>query len=1030
MSKLLNSGFTPRKSLAALAVGSALFLSMPAAFAASDTYGQIRGSVEASGVDLANATIVLTHSTKGFKRSVQSNANGEFSLKGLPVGRYNVMISKDGYQSAELKDLLISIGQTTNLGDIALGNNSVEVIEIRGTQVAKIDVESSQQGVVFSANELAILPVGEDVSSVAVMAPGNSMGSTGIFSGIGGSDGRLVSSAGGSVAENGYYLNGFNITDIRYNALISDFAWEAVDQINVINGGIPAQYGRTVGGVTNMVAKTGENEFSFGGKFDWQPSGLRGTSPDFNYSDNQGEGWTNHYRNSETKIDDKEISVWASGAIIEDKVFFYALYAPSNENSEWADKGEGTTQYTKRKVDRDNLFVNLDFQLFEDHAFGFTYMDSQRDTTDHKYFWSPVTGLGELKGASIDNLDRTFETDNKIYIANYTGYLTESLSVSASWGRMETENDGRLGTSDQFWVRDRRSSNVLVTNTVGEYSSTSEDTRDSFRVDFEWDIADNHTLAFGYEQDDTNSKTTGRGHGPDGMQYSSSEVWHSTSERTRWCDSGAACVDGEFTMPAGDYHYARQFDKDADFDGKFSAYYIQDTWQVTDNLVAKFGLRNEAFSNTTSNGEKWIDMDNQIAPRLELNYDINGDGSQKVFFNYGRYYQPVAARVSERFVSPESDIRYYRIVEDFNTDTGELVMSDVQGVQIRGNGEVRPGAIFADADLEPMYLDGFNLGYEIVVDDNWVLGVTATYRDLKVSIEDVQVDGFAGENGWGVLQWCADNNKDCTGFEGVAGQVWNGGSARFVNPGKDLTIWEDFNGDGTLTKETIDASYLGYPKAKRKYKAITFSFDGDVTDKFHIAGSYTWSRSEGNTEGLVRSDNDQRDPGWTRSFDEPQIVEDGYGRLPNDRPHNFKVWGTYQLTDDFSASFNYNLYSGAPINHFGYHEDLPTWGAEYFRKDEQPVPRGTAGRMETLQNLSLGLNYFTEIFDGQAHVSLQVSNPFNWDGVTSVRQIGERYSVQDLDESDDLTANDDALWNTPKGWQTPREVRLSVRYDF
>ncbi len=1032
MSNIIKSGFKPRKSLTAIAVGTALMLSMPSAIAASDIHGQVKGAVVSAGVDVANATITLKHETKGFARTIKTDANGEFTLKGLPVGKYQITIEKDGFQSAQLNSLLVQIGQTSNLGELSLSDNTTEVIQVLGRAVAQIDLESSQQGVVFGTEELSMLPVGEDLSSVALLAPGNSMGSADIFAGIGGSDGRLVSSAGGSVAENGYYLNGFNITDIRYNAIISDFPWEAISQINVINGGIPAQYGRTVGGVTNMVAKTGENEFSFGGQFDWSPSGLRATSPDFNYVGSDGTGYENHLRNSTTKVDSKELSLWASGALIEDKAFFYVLYAPGNIDSQWVDEGVPDSNFHIKETEKDNIFVNLDWQMFEDHALNFVYMNSESTRTYYDYDWNVETGKGSLQAGDVASLDRDISTDNETFILSYNGYITDDLSVAATFGRMETENDARYGTPDQFWFQDRRNGkNLTVTNTVGEYSNFNEDSRDSFRIDFDWEITESHTLTFGYEQDKTNSKTVGRGHGPTGQQFMDAEVWNSSSDRTRWCDGGAACVDGEFTIPAGDYFWTRQFDKDADIDGEFSALYIQDTWQVTEQLVAKVGLRNEAFSNTTSAGKKWIDIDNQLAPRVELNYDILGDGTQKVFFNYGRYYQPVAARVSERFVSPETDIRQYSIVESL--EGTDLQISEVQGYQIRGNGEVRPAQIFADADLKPMYLDGFNLGYEIVVDDNWLLGVSATYRNLAVSIEDSQIDGFAGENGWGVLQWCADQEMNCSGFETLSsGGVWNGGQARFINPGTDMTIWEDFNGDGELTKETIPASYLGYPKAKREYKALTFTFDGDITEEFHIAGSYTWSRSEGNIEGLVRSDNGQRDPGWTRSFDEPQIVEDGYGRLPNDRPHNFKIWGTYDLTEDLIASFNYSLFSGAPINHFGYHEDLPGWGADYFRKDEQPVSRGSAGRTSTTQTLALGLTYMTEIFDGQTVVRLQVDNPFNWNTVSSVEQEGESRSAAYIDESvgETLESNDNHLWGTPTGYQAPRTVRLSVRYEF
>lgn len=1019
-----------QRSLLAAAVASCLCT--PLAQAASDTYGEMRGAVMAKGTDLANAQISLVHDSKGIVRKTTTNADGEFSIKGLPVGSYTVTISKDGYQSASVSKVEITLGSAADLGEVNLADNSMEVIQISGSAVAKIDFQGSQQGVSFSALDLSTMAIGENLTDVATLAPGNTIGNSDIFSGIGGSDGRLVSSAGGSVAENGYYLNGFNITDIRYNAIISEFPWEIVDQIQVINGGIPARYGRTVGGVTNMVSKTGDNEFRFGVKLDWEPGGMGGTKPDFNYTDRNGEGWYNHARHSEDSSDLMEYSLYASGPIIKDKAFFYVLYAPARNKYEWAGAGEGDTTFTSRDVDKDSLFVNLDWQVTENHSLTLMHLDAQRDTTDYQYHWSAQTGRGDLV-VDMDGLDRTFEIDNQLTILNYRGYLTDNLSVIANYGRMKTTNDGRLGTSDQNSLYDcRTGSCALATNTFGDYARLEEDTRDTFRVDFDWMITDDHTLSFGYEQDDINAKIDNHGHGPDDLDefglskhYSTMEVWRASTDRTRWCSLGNACENGEFTLPAGDYLYTREFSKKADIDGKFSAYYIQDKWQVTDQLVATFGVRNEAFSNTTNNGDKWIDMDNQWAPRLELNYDI--DGNQKVFFNYGRYYQPVALRVSERFVAPEFDIRTFRTA---NLENGQLSTGPIQGVQVYGDGNVRPGQIFADADLKPMYLDGYNLGYEVVLDDNWLLGVTYTYRDLVRSIEDSQVDGFAGEGGWGVLQWCADNNKDCSGFADVAGQVWNGGSARLLNPGQELTIWEDFNGDGTLTQETIPAAYLGYPEAKRKYHALTFTFDGDVTEQFHIAGSYTWSRSEGNTEGLVRSDNGQRDPGWTRSFDEPQIVEDGYGRLPNDRPHNFKLWGVYELSEDLTASFNYNFYSGRPINHFGYHEDLPGWDAEYFRKDEQAVPRGTAGRTENIQTLNLGLNYFVELFGGQTQFSLTVFNPFDWDRVTDVREIGETSSIQDLADGQPLTANDNALWRTPSNWQAPRSVRLSVRYDF
>jgi hypothetical protein len=91
----------------------------------------------------------------------------------------------------------------------------------------------------------------------------------------------------------------------------------------------------------------------------------------------------------------------------------------------------------------------------------------------------------------------------------------------------------------------------------------------------------------------------------------------------------------------------------------------------------------------------------------------------------------------------------------------------------------------------------------------------------------------------------------------------------------------------------------------------------------------------GNYEGLFRNDNGQSDPNITSLFDLVSLLNNTYGRLPNDRPHQFKFNGTYQTPWKFVLSGNFYAQSGAPFNQLIPH---PVYG----NNEGFAVPRGTA----------------------------------------------------------------------------------------
>ena len=79
--------------------------------------------------------------------------------------------------------------------------------------------------------------------------------------------------------------------------------------------------------------------------------------------------------------------------------------------------------------------------------------------------------------------------------------------------------------------------------------------------------------------------------------------------------------------------------------------------------------------------------------------------------------------------------------------------------------------------------------------------------------------------------------------------------------------------------ETVDlsAADLGYPTPTRTYEALTLTFDRAFDNGWDLHGSWTLSRSEGNYEGTVKSDNGQDDAGITTSFDQPGLTDNSDG---------------------------------------------------------------------------------------------------------------------------------------------------------
>jgi len=126
-----------------------------------------------------------------------------------------------------------------------------------------------------------------------------------------------------------------------------------------------------------------------------------------------------------------------------------------------------------------------------------------------------------------------------------------------------------------------------------------------------------------------------------------------------------------------------------------------------------------------------------------------------------------------------------------------------------------------------------------------------------------------------------------------------------------------------------------FGRAQRFYRAIEITATKRFTKNWQLISSYVFSSLIGNYEGLFRNDNGQSDPNITSLFDLPELLPNTYGRLPNDRPHQFKVDGSYRTPFKLLIGASFRAQSGIPFNQLIPH---PIYG----NNEGFGVPRGTA----------------------------------------------------------------------------------------
>ena len=910
--------------------------------------GSVSGIVKDSqGGVLPGVTVKVSGEMLPAGREAVTTGLGTYLFPRLLPGLYKVEASMTGLGTAR-KDAVVYVDVDTQV-ELVLSPTAAEVITVVA-EVQAVDLKSTEVNLNVTRAEFEPLPLLRTYSGLFQLIPGvaDNQTPTGI-------------SAGASRQDNTYLMDGVNITNTGYGYLSTDVNELDFTEFNVKRGAISAENGRTPGAQTNVVSKSGTNAFSGSARIEYMPSqfvaGLRSSA----------------FSTPVPSVFNPAIGL--GGPIVKDKLFWYA----SARYYQYVTSG-ATNKYNEplpdSKATGHELFGKLTATPTPKHFIAVSYRDQPSETTNTNLTSDSLPSVADTlnQGSRIGTARwNYFPTDRTLFEVKYLYLYEKNESVPVTplgpnptpfdpnnLARMGYYFDPILGLyagGDQFYDRDNFTRDE-VQGQVSQFVNIGS-TGHQFKagIGYEWTQEDLLRTTNGWGAIVNSSiggvkAYRGRYYSNQPPQLGQSSTWSFFLQDTM-------TVGQRFSLNLGVL-----FDRDS---------YAQ-------NVVGSGGCPSSYVPGGAaiyqSSGDTCtflrFDFGNEFQPRVGLNYNLRKDKGDKVYANYGRYYN-LDQKSSTRSLAPR---RIYQNQAYFDMSTGAL-LSDAPRASTTGK--------LIDAAIAPTYNDEYLGGYATPLGRNWAMDLYYQYRTTKNFIEDVPSSLPA--NGPYVA-----TNMPCSAYEACQGDV-----------------------------------------AKRTYSAFTVEVTRRMADRWSLMASYTYSQLKGNIdydatgfEVFNTSSAIQDSPGT--------FVQDPnrYGPLAQDRPHLFKVFGSWEPVQRLSLGGYLRVQSGTPWN---------ARGLSYEGYELNYLEPAGAHRNPTWANFDLLASYRIPL--GQKKSLTLVGrflNLFNSQTQTSTDAL----KYQDVNSYDNPTCGGtapqcwfdyngipvNAFYGQANGYAPPFRFIVSARFDF
>jgi hypothetical protein len=234
--------------------------------AQTSTVGSISGSVrDPQGAAVPKTEVVITEETTGQTRTVKTDDDGDYSAQSLPIGRYSVSASPQGFKKT------VATGVEVHVGDSLVVDLKLEVGAVTETVTVTdaarlVETESGKVSSLISEKQVTELPLnGRNYAALVTLVPGLSAPNEGGAFGTRGTglDSHVDVSVNGNQSNaNMWTVDGVNNMDVGSNATLLVFpSIDSIAEFRVERNSFSAEYGQAQGAVINLITKGGGNEF-------------------------------------------------------------------------------------------------------------------------------------------------------------------------------------------------------------------------------------------------------------------------------------------------------------------------------------------------------------------------------------------------------------------------------------------------------------------------------------------------------------------------------------------------------------------------------------------------------------------------------------------------------------------------------------------------------------------------------------------------------------------------------------------------
>lgn len=1055
---------TSRLWIPSLTIAAACFLF------AGDALAQDQGSIIGdvidgeSGEPVAGVTVTAASDSLQGRVSAVSDGQGRFRIDGLPIGTYALAFEKPGVSAEPITDIQLRAGATLRYDAVVysegsplygVGGGSTGVVRVTAPVV---DVGSTQSGGTINSDITRRVPL---------VAPGVKGGANRSFESAAAAmpqvqnDNFGASVNGATSVENQYVIDGISVNNTAYGYLGSPLSLEFIEELSVVTGGYMPEYGRSMGGLLNVVTKTGSNELK--GSF------FTNVAPGFLEGDRAVIG----NEGSAVRISPElnyvgDIGFELGGPILKDELWFFVGADLARQSFKigrelFRSNGtviEGTRQQFFAESSSMQAIAKLTWLATADNRLSFTVLATP----------SVSGGDGKLGIDQRTGKPEVFSSFEGSYNALAHIYQSGGIDGQVRWQLALLERKLRLDTSVGYHYEVSSLGGLPSDGSaIGSGEGLSAIPRVFFRrapphsiTDFEEVPADSGCEPPGTAAAEVCPVSSYQFGGPDfidDQQGSSLQLRHVTSYVTEALGlhvfkAGAELGYGSFLNHraySGGRRYkdnisGRLFTDNRQFgfltgpdeavvmeslqwetNNLFAAAFLQDSWTVFDILTLNLGLRYDGEWLFAGDGSSSLALPLQVSPRLGAIVDPFQSGRVKIYGAYARYYETVPLDIADRAGSSEPQILSGRPAalcdpRDPKQNSPEACLNDDNLVALNEFNSPNQkwvvtggGKTAIDPNIAPPSSDEVTLGAEAEI-----------FRDARI--------GVSYTKRWIGCPW--------TGAEAISDGAFCTRAIEDMSRDEANTYFIGNPGFG-IAKD--------FPIAQRDYDALTLLFHKQWSDGWLAQGSYTLSSLRGNYAGLFRPETEQLDPNINSDFDLVSLTQNRNGALPFDRNHQFKGYVAKEFEAAYGTHFTLGgaaqATSGAPSNLLGAHP--------VYADDEVFIlPRGSGERLPWVVSTDLHAGFtFLPFGEGQSvEVTVDVFNMFNLQAATL---IDETYTEGDVNPiqnctpgvADSCTAADlDKLQNTdgsafdpvgknanfgqPLEYQQPRTVRFGVRWSF